>query len=80
MSDTTRSTMEDAIRAHFKDTAHGAYMTDYYLIATGPAATTGERAHAYIYEDGESPYHITKGLVAMSMDYITAAGEDDEDD
>lgn len=78
MSQQTREVMEQAIRDHFRDTAEGAYMTDYLLVATGPAATSEERAHAYIYEDGGSPYHVTYGLAMMVQDYVTES-KDAED-
>lgn len=80
MSRQTKDKMEAAIREHFSDMSSGAYMTDYFVVATGPAATTDERAHAYVYEDGESPYHITYGLIMMAQDYITGAGEENETD
>ena len=80
MSKDTRSTMEEAMRAHFVDEARGAYMTDYHLVIAGVSVEHEEPTHGYLYEDGSSPFHVSYGLAQMGVDYLMRTDDVGEDE
>lgn len=80
MSDLTVDNLDAAMQAHV-DSVRGGYLVTGYTLTCHLSTIEDNRSHYYFMQPARQPYHVTLGLMQLSIDdYINGEEEDDDDD